>query len=312
MDARKLIDPELKPALEMLPFELITRDNIMQVRETLAAMNESMGRAPTDVSISQRVISTRDGETTLYIFKPENVPKNNPALLWIHGGGYIMGDGNDVMAAAMAERCGCTVISVNYRIAPEHPFPAGPEDCHAALVWVYENAAELGINPNRFAIGGASAGAGMAAGVSLMNRDRKGPPLAFQYLLYPMLDNMHDTPSGKLENHAVWSRQTSLNAWEMYLDGTPGEEASSYAAPCRARDLSGLPTTYMVVGAQDLFRDENITYAQRLMAADVPTQLEVFPGVFHGAEGFVPEAKISKRMRDSYHQALKIALMEAE
>lgn len=176
----------------------------------------------------------------------------------------------------------------------------------------YKNTDQLDINPDRIAIGGSSAGAGMAAGISLMNRDRKGFPLVFQYLLYPMLDSLHDTPSGRLENHPIWTRQTSLNAWEMYLDGVPGESASPYASASRAKDLSGLPATYIVVGAQDLFRDEDIDYAQRLMAADVATKLEVFPGVFHGAEAFFPDAKISKLMRESYYKALKIGLMELD
>jgi len=311
MDARKLIDPELIPMAEMIPYNEITRDNLAESRAVNAENRAGMEMPPTSVSVNRRVIPTKDGETALHIYQPENAPEGNPALLWFHGGGYIVGNSEDFQALMIADICRCTVISVEYRLAPEHPFPAGPEDGYAALEWVYQNTDELEINPDRIAIGGSSAGAGMAAGVALMNRDRKGLPLVFQYLLYPMLDNLHNTASGNDENHAIWNRVTSLNAWEMYLNGTPGKEASPYASASRAEDLSGLPPTYIVVGSQDLFRDEDIEYAQRLMMADVATQLEVFPGVFHGAEAFFPDTKISKRMRESYYQALKVGLMES-
>lgn len=150
----------------------------------------------------------------------------------------------------------------------------------------------------------------MAASLALRNRDEKGPKIAFQLLLYPMLDNLHNTPSGSVEDYPVWSRQTSFNAWEMYLSGTPGVNASPYAAAARAKDLSGLPTTFITTGTVDLFRDEVIDYSQRLMAAGVPTQLAVFPGVYHSAEVFVPNAPISQHMSDTYIGALKDALSE--
>jgi acetyl esterase/lipase len=310
MDARTGIDAELLAALDLMPYEVITRENLVEVRERLASMRELMPATNFRVTMSQRKVRVDDHETTLYIYDPETVVTPNAGLLWLHGGGYIMGDAEDQLAEAIAGASGCKVISVDYRLAPEHPFPAGVEDSYGAMLWVLDNAAQLGIDSNRFAIGGASAGAGMAAGVTLMSRDRGGPLPGFQFLLYPMLDNLHATSSGKMKNHAVWDRQTSLGAWEMYLNGTPGKGASPYAAASRAKDLAGLPPTYITVGTQDLFRDENIDYAQRLMAAGVPTQLEVFPGVFHAAENFVPEAKISQHMRSSYLKALGRALSE--
>ena len=150
--------------------------------------------------------------------------------------------------------------------------------------------------------------AGMAAGVVLMNRDRDNFPLCLQLLLYPMIDNLHATPSGKVTNHPVWKQETSFNAWEMYLDGTPGEDASPYAAATRATDLSGLPPAYVCVGTADLFCDEDIEYAQRLMDAHVPTELAVFPGLYHAAESFVPDARISLRITASFLLALDHAL----
>ena len=144
----------------------------------------------------------------------------------------------------------------------------------------------------------------MAAGVALMSRDRGGPALAYQLLLYPMIDNLHDTPSGQFTNHPVWNQRTSFNAWEMYLDGVPGKDASPYAAAARATDLSGLPPAYVCVGAMDLFRDEDIDYARRLIAADVPCELSVYPGLFHGGDSFMPQAAVSQRLERGFLYAL--------
>jgi acetyl esterase/lipase len=309
MSIAKLLDPELRPILDAPSLTSVTRDNLQEIRDAVQAMQADLAAPSTTSSLSLRKIPNQADDLSLYIFQPENVPENNPALIWIHGGGYIMGDAVDLLAPFIAEQVGCTVISVDYRIAPEHPFPAGPEDCYTALLWVYKNAAELGIDPDHIAIGGQSAGAGIAAGVTLMNRDREGPRLVFQYLLYPMLDNLHDTPSGHIDNHVVWNRQISLNAWEMYLNGTPRQNASPYASASRATDLSNLPPSFLTVGAQDLFRDECIDYARRMMLANVPTQLEVFPGMTHAGEIMIPHAAVSQRMQKSYLQALHDGLM---
>lgn len=170
------------------------------------------------------------------------------------------------------------------------------------------DAKALGIDEHRVAIGGASAGGGMAAGVALMNNDKDNFPLQLQLLLYPMIDNLHATVSGKLENHPIWKRSTSFNAWEMYLDGIPAKLASPYAAATRATDLTGLPPVYLCVGSEDLFRDENIDYAQRLLAAGVPCEFSIFPGLYHGADSFIPTARVSRRLNKAFLQALDHAL----
>ena len=194
-------------------------------------------------------------------------------------------------------------------MAPEHPAPAGTEDCHAALLWMVENAQELGIDTNRLAIGGASAGGGMAASLALMNRDRKGPELKLQLLIYPMIDDTHDTPSGHLVRHPnVWNRDVSTKAWKMYLADSYGGDVSPYAAASRATDVSNLPPAFISVGTVDLFRDENIEYARRLLAAGVPTELHVYPGCFHASELVAPEAAVSQRMLQGYVDAVKRAL----
>jgi acetyl esterase len=298
------LDPELRAALAQMPPLDITRDNVAMIRAAMATR-----RTGTEVAVSvERIpVTTGDGTVDVFVYRKSLRP-GQPALLWIHGGGYIIGSAEDDRARTIAAELDITVCSVDYRLAPEHPFPAGPEDCYAALTWMVREASTLGIDAARIAIGGASAGGGMAAGVALMNRDRSNHPLRLQLLLYPMIDNLHDTPSGQYENHPVWNQGTSFRAWEMYLNGTPGPAASPYAAASRATDLTGLPAAYICVGSEDLFRDEDVAYAHRLLAADVPCELAVFPGLYHGGDMFVPGASVSQRLHKSMLAALADAL----
>ncbi|SDJ22925.1 Acetyl esterase/lipase [Ferrimonas sediminum] len=310
-NVREFIDPDIRAPLDQMPSELavITRDTVLEARATV----HNMLKFPDTpgVTVEQKHVVTADGEVPVFVYRPENSAAVTPAILWIHGGGYVMGraDSND-FTGEFAKELGATVISVEYRLAPEHPFPAGHNDVYAAFLWAVRHAEELGIDPDRIAVGGDSAGAGMAAGMVLHNRDAQGPAIALQLLIYPMLDNLHNTPSGSVEDYPVWNRQTSFNAWEMYLGGTPGAAASPYAAPARAKEMGGLPKTYMTIGAVDLFRDEVVDYAQRLMAAGVSTELAVFPGMYHGGQVFVPGAPVSQKMRHGYLSALKNALAE--
>ncbi|MCR9093766.1 MAG: alpha/beta hydrolase [bacterium] len=301
------LDPEIAVILPALPEGLanITRESIVALRETMAA--NAPPPPPTDVVITERTAPSPDGDVKVYVHRRPS-DEIQPCLLWIHGGGYILGSALDNRATWIAEALDLTVVSVDYRLAPEAPFPAGTEDCWTALNWIVEQADDLRIDLDRLAIGGASAGGGMAAGLALLNRDRGGPKLAMQLLIYPMIDNLHDTPSGQYTNHPVWNRRTSFNAWEMYLDGAPGKDASPYACAARATNLEGLPPAYVCVGAEDLFRDEDIDYARRLIAAGVPCELSVYPGLFHGADGFLPTARISRRLEQGYQAALAQAL----
>ena len=301
----KRIDPELLPGLKTFPALDLDRENIAKMRGLLAARPQPA--ASVHVLSDKKSIDTEDGTVDVYIYRKTEQP-NQPAVLWIHGGGYILGNAIDERAKIIADHCNCTVFSVDYRLAPEHPFPAGPNDCYATLAWIMNDANALGIDKNRVAIGGASAGSGMAAGVALMNRDRDNFPLQLQLLLYPMIDNLHATGSGKLENHPVWKQSTSFNAWEMYLDGVPGKQASPYAAATRATDLTGLPPAYICVGSEDLFRDENMDYAHRLITAGVPCEFSIYPGLYHGADSFIPTAKVSRRLNHAFLHALDHAL----
>ena len=298
------IDPQLVPMLEAMPAFEITRENIVASRAMLAAMPF----VPVPGVQSDKVsIHTDDGPIDVYAYRASN-ESGQAAVLWIHGGGYILGTGEDAMAQSIAKHCGCTVFSVDYRLAPEHPFPVGPNDCYAALRWIMSGETGYEVDLDRVAIGGASAGGGMSAGVALMNRDLDNFPLRMQLLLYPMIDNLHATPSGAITNHPVWNRGTSFRAWEMYLNGEPGESASPYAAATRATDLRDLPNAYVSVGSEDLFRDEDIEYARRLSDAGVATELAVFPGLYHGGDMFAPNTHVSKRLRAGYLSALADAL----
>jgi acetyl esterase/lipase len=189
------------------------------------------------------------------------------------------------------------MLVVDYRVAPEHPDLTPVEDCYAALVWLNEHASELGIDPDRVAVMGDSAGGGLAAGVCLMARDRGGPAVAQQLLIYPMLDDHPAAPNPQLLPFLTWSYDDNVTGWAALLGDKAGSDAvSPYAAPARAEHLSGLPDTYIDVGDLDIFRNEDIVYARRLADAGVPTELHVYPGCPHAFEALAPNAAVSQRV----------------
>ncbi len=308
------IDPEVLFALDTYPAEryIAIGDDPLTAREMTEAINREMraNLPPTDVAIEELSIPGPDCDIPIVVYQPPG-PAPRGGLLWMHGGGYIVGVArDDARCIEFAEVVGCTVVSVDYRLAPEATYKESIADCFAALNWMVENASELGIDSSRVAIGGGSAGGGLTAGLAHYNRDNKGPELAFQLMIYPMIDDTHDTPSGHADTcPTIWNRTVSFKAWKMYLGDEYGtENVSPYAAAARATDLTGLPPALVIVGALDLFRDENIDYAQRLMIAGVPTDLLVYAGMFHGAEMAAPEAAASKQMRQGYLTSLKRAI----
>lgn len=211
----------------------------------------------------------------------------------------------------MTKTLNCVIVAVEYRLAPEHPFPAPVEDCYAALKWLATNASELGVDSGRLAIGGASAGGGLTAGLALLARDRDEVKVCFQLPIYPMIDDRNVTPSSQaITEPRVWNRQANLLAWQAYLGRVKagGKSVSPYAAASRAKDLKGLPPAYIPVGELDLFLDEDIEYAQRLLQAGVPTELHVYAGGYHGSDIFVPTARGSQSFINGCEQALKRAL----
>ena len=313
------LDPELRVILEKMPTDRPL--DLSEIPVARGKMKKMVTAMLADLPAVEGVTSTDKAATgshdgfavPIRVYRPNHEPSKLPALLWIHGGGYVMGDieQDDRLMRQLVTRIGCVAVSVDYRLAPEHPFPTPVEDCYAGLKWLFSNADELGID--RIAIGGASGGGGLAAGLALLARDRGEVQVAFQLLIYPMIDDRNVTPaSHAITDPRVWNRESNRLGWKAYLgrDGG-GAEISPYAAAARATDLTNLPPAYIPVGALDLFVDENIEYAQRLMQAGVPTELHVYPGAFHGFDLFAPSAKVSKQFKADRDDALKRALHRA-
>ncbi|MEE2853229.1 MAG: alpha/beta hydrolase [Actinomycetota bacterium] len=239
------------------------------------------------------------------LFRPAGATEATPALLWIHGGGYVIGTAqqDDRLCSRFSRRLGITVASVEYRLAPQHPYPTPLEDCYAALTWL---AGLPSVDRYRIAIGGASAGGGLAAALALLARDRAEVSPAFQLLTYPMLDD-RSSATAPNANYRLWDNRSNRFGWAAYL----GDADPQVAVPGRRDDLGGLPPAWIGVGTHDLFHDENLAYAERLRAAGVPCQVETIPGAFHGFDLILPKAQVSQRFFDSQCDSLRAALAPA-
>jgi len=316
------LDPEVEPGIavfqSLLDWSGLTLEGIPAFRaktdELLTSMMSALPSSP-NVAIEERTIPGPTGapDIRVKIHRPVDQADTLPCFYHIHGGGMIIGgiDGEAASMAAFVEQVGCVAVSVDYRLAPEHPHPAPVEDCYAGLTWTAEHAAELRIDPDRIAVGGESAGGGLAAATVLLARDRGGPKVAFQYLIYPMLDDRNVTPSSRefAGDWPGWPREMNLLGWQALLgDRAGGEDVSPYAAPARATDLSNLPPAYIDCGNLEVFRDEDIEYAQRLLQAGVPVEFHCWPGVFHGWELAAPTADVTQRAFAARYGAMKRAL----
>ena len=315
MSSRHLVDPELLPLLAQWPAMPLSRALLPEIRGGSMPLPAEPPPLPPDVEVSERRVPGPAGapDVRVLVYRPtRTAPEGWPALLHIHGGGYILGapEMSDVGNRWLASRVGCVIVSVDYRLAPETPFPGPVEDCYAALRWLHTSAAALGVDARRIAIGGESAGGGLAAALGLLARDRGEVPLVFQALVFPMLDDR--TASGREPaphvGEFVWTRESNRFGWECLLGQKPGgADVSPYAAAARAPSLAGLPPTYLSVGDLDLFLDEDVEYASRLMTAGVPTELHVYPGAFHGFM-FAAQAQVTQAFQRDYQAALRRAL----
>jgi len=320
IDLERHLDPDHLAALRQVPARDIDPTDVPGTVAAIRAAGAARAQAvqvtlPATVTIEdhQAPGPEREGEgapeVTVRLYRPDAVTHPSPAFYWIHGGGMIAGniDGSDAYCANIADKLGILVASVEYRLAPEHPYPAPLEDCYAGLRWLASNAEALGIDPDRIAIGGGSAGAGLAAGLALLARDRGGPGIVYQHLIYPMLDDSNTTRSSHaILDSRVWNRDANRVGWNAYLGGRAGAEGvEPYAAPARATELTGLPPAYIAVGTLDLFVDEDIAYAQALLVADVPTELHIYPGAYHGSVNTVPAAALSQRWRTEELESLR-------
>lgn len=271
-------------------------------RNNIDAFFGAMARATPslpDIEYTPYFFPSYDGaEISIHRFVKKGTPAvPGPAVVDIHGGGMIAGT-MAMFKPSLEQRVSATgvqILSVDYRLAPEHPFPAPIEDCYAALLWVHEHAAELNVDPTRIAVGGASAGGGLAAGVALMARDRKlSPPLAKQILQYPMLDARNiKVADPELDPFLFWTLGSNVTGWSAYLGGEKGfDNISPYASPSLATNLEGLPATFIDTGGLDLFRDEDADFAARLAKANVPVEFHLYPGVPHAFEALAPGSKL--------------------
>jgi acetyl esterase/lipase len=304
-DVRPPYDAELEAALAVLGDQLpstITPDMI-------AAMRGVPVTAPIEELLKGRNISHREVtvpgyqgyEMAMSVFAREGRAGSGPGIYHTHGGGMIIGDrftGTETMLD-WVERFDAVCVSVEYRLAPEFPDPYLTEDCYAGLTWTAEHAAELGIDPSRLVIAGASAGGGLAEGTALLARDRRGPDLAGQVLMCPMLDDRDATVSSRQFNGiGVWDRGSNVTGWSAYLGERRGtDDVSIYAAPARATDLSGLPAAFIDVASAEVFRDETVAYAGQIWADGGVAELHVWPGGFHGFELMAPQSRIAQVSR---------------
>lgn len=308
-------DPELAARVPLLP-----RVDYADPPTARATLRQIVAHQPpyhptTPIDVRDRRVPGPPGapEVAVRVYRPE-AARPLPGLLYLHWGGFVFGDLDTVHTTCLrlADQVDAVVVAVEYRLAPEHPYPAGLEDCYAALEWMAKDAAGLGIDPGRLGVGGESAGGGLAAALTLAARDRGGPALRHQCLLFPALDDRLDTVSARtFVDTPMWDLANARASWGFYLPGTAGgADVPPLAAPARAGDLSGLPPAFVVACEFDPLRDEGIGYAHRLIQAGVRTELGYYPGTFHASIA-VAEAAVSRRILADQVAALRHGLAAA-
>ncbi len=315
---RDRIDPESREPLEQLlqaipgGFQAIADIEARRaaVRSILAAVTADIEPNPQVLVTNQTIPGRLDGDqVAVRIYRPKDVIEPTAGLLYIHGGGMILGDleGEHLTAEMLCAELGITIMSTDYRKAPEHRHPAQVHDCFAALTWMAEHADNLGIDQSRMGIYGGSAGGNLCLATAFMSLDHNGPELKFIMPIYPMLDASHSTSSNhEFTDIGIWDRSGNIEAWEWFLGG---QEPDAYASPKLREDLSGLPPLYTDVGELDLFRDEDIEFVSRLLTAGVPAECHVFPGAYHASETFAPSAALSQRIWKLRLDALRRGLI---
>lgn len=298
MSSHALVDPELLPLLEQMPTRSFGIEQIPLLREMSEGRFAFLDAPP--LAPRQVTIAGPGGPLDIFVYDPQPRRDGRGALLHVHGGGMIMGSARTMQhgPSAVAAATGTLVASVEYRLAPEHPFPAPQEDCLAALEWLAGMGDELGFNAAKLGVMGESAGGGLAAATALMARDRGGPALAAQFLTYPMLDYRTGSAECRHTNPVtgefIWTREANQVGWSALRgDYQPDDHRKGWFSPALADTLEGLPKTWLGTGSLDLFLDENLDFARRLIAAGVPVELHSYPGAIH-AFNAVPGAALTK------------------
>ena len=300
------LDPEVAAILAPFAAEMANAPylEVGDVEGRRAALEPFLGAAnssqpmPADVVIRDFHTESFDGSEIMLRWYEKEGATSGAAAIYLHGGGMILGNVAlfDGPVARYTSASGVSMLSVEYRRAPEHPHPAPVEDAYVGLVWLAEHAVDLGIDPSRLAVMGDSAGGGLAAGVALVARDRGGPTLARQLLIYPMLDDRNTTPDPELAPLAAWSYDDNITGWQALLgDAAGGPDVSPYAAPARVVDARGLPAAYIEVGQLDIFRDESLEYSRQLSRAGVQVELHLHPGVPHEFDAIAFASDVARR-----------------
>ena len=308
MSTRHLVDPEVAPLLDLWPTTTLTDAILPLARSRMIPLPPF---ETTGVTLERRTVPGPAGapDIGLHLYRPEGGAGPLPAIYHIHGGGYVMGAAKDLEGVhrGLVRALGCVLVSVDYRLAPETVFPGAIEDCYAGLRWLFGEAAALDVDSARIGVMGESAGGGLAAALALLARDRGALPLAFQHLIYPMIDDrtcIAADPNPHV-GEFIWHAANNRFGWSALLGHAPGiDGVSTYAAAARATDLSGLPPAFISTGSLDLFLEEDMDYARRLLRAGVPTEFHIFPGGFHGYD-VMPAARISEAARHTSLAALR-------
>lgn len=295
-----LLDPELVPLRDSVPKLALDAAALSDLRAGQSAVfTDLMPPLSDDVERTDHVVST-DPHVVVRVHRPKHLDGPAACLYSIHGGGYVLGSYvmDDPVLDRYCNNFGCIGVSVEYRLAPDTPYPGPLEDCYRGLAWTFEHSSDMGIDSTRIGIRGISAGGGLAAALALLARDRGEVTIAFQLLECPMIDDRQITPSSQSDDLLVWSRESNSFGWQCYLGDRYGtDDVPTYAAPARADDLSALPPAFVITGGADGFRDEDVLYALRLAQAGVPTDLSVIAGAPHGVQLFAGTAPVRRWQR---------------
>lgn len=303
------VHPELQKSFKYAPSIHYSHKNLWLIRGLISLIPAS--KTPEDLNLQNIKIDNMGGNAKirLRVYQPKNPAGSTPVLVWMHGGGYIFGkpEMEDAVCIQFVRELGISIVSVDYRLAPAHPFPAGLEDCYSALVWARDNAGSFGFDILRMAVGGTSAGGGLAAALAQLAHDRNEVSPVFQLLAYPMLDDRTALRTDIDDSLSPpWSQKNNRFGWQSYLGKHHGADSMpDYAVPARREDLSGLPNAWIGVGTLDVFFDEDTAYAQRLRKAGVSCDLEIVEGAFHGFDVFDPSLPVVQHFRNSQIAALK-------
>ncbi len=295
-----MIDTELRITgllMTVIPKVFFNQSGFRLLNKLQKKMRKPLKTDP--IQFTEERIPRKDGSMLrMCLFAPKEAKKSVPGLLWLHGGGYALGapEQSEMMAKRFVEASDCIIVAPDYRLSNEAPYPAALEDCYETLLWMKNNANELGIRDNQLMVGGDSAGGGLTAALTLYARDKGEVAIAFQMPLYPMLDDRMTSESATDNNAPVWNSKSNFVCWKQYLGELFGDpNVPYYAAPARANDYSNLPPTVTFVGELEPFRDEVIQYVENLRSAGILVDFEIYKGCYHAFEQMCPKARISKK-----------------